>query len=196
MKIFFQLLIIIGIAILGSAAFVLSGVYNVSARVPHYRGTSWVLDIVKGRSIAHHASGVAEKAIVEHNGNNGIGVIHYHAMCRRCHGAPGIERDEFAQGLYPSPPDLTTGEEQADWTDKELLWIVSNGLKFTGMPAFGNTHTKEEMMAIIDFVDHVPEMDPEAYQTQLSKMRGEDESDHHHEAHSNDSDEMESGHHQ
>jgi ketosteroid isomerase-like protein len=36
---------------------------------------------------------------------------HYRAMCVDCHGAPGVDRGEFGEGMTP-PPDLTlTGEK-------------------------------------------------------------------------------------
>ena len=45
----------------------------------------------------------------------------------------------MGQGLSPYPPELATVSGEAN--PKELFWIVKNGIKMTGMPAFGVTHT-------------------------------------------------------
>src|SRR5580765_6952376 len=60
-----------------------------------------------------------------------------------CHGAPGVDASEIGEGLNPPAPDLTLPRVQAR-PDGELFWIVSNGIRTTGMPAFGPTHKPEE----------------------------------------------------
>ena len=42
----------------------------------------------------------------------------------------------IGRGLYPKPPDMTAGGTQ-QLTDGELYTIIENGVRFTGMPAFG-----------------------------------------------------------
>ena len=45
--------------------------------------------------------------------------------------------------------------------DGELYWIVSNGIRMTGMPAFSSTHTSDEIWKIVAFVRHMPELTEE-----------------------------------
>jgi hypothetical protein len=40
---------------------------------------------------------------------------------------------------------LSLKSVQQEWSDGELYWIFKNGLKMTGMPAFGATHGEEEL---------------------------------------------------
>lgn len=84
------------------------------------------------------------------------GTTHFRDMCLLCHGAPGIEPYEFAEGLNPNPPELST--VLSDWTDGELFWLTKHGIRLTGMPAFGTTHTDEELWSIVAFVRHLPDL--------------------------------------
>ncbi|MGZ5427164.1 MAG: c-type cytochrome, partial [Thermoanaerobaculia bacterium] len=88
------------------------------------------------------------------------GLRHYRAMCVTCHGAPGIDASEIGEGLNPPAPDLTLPRVQGR-TDGELFWLVQNGLRMTGMPAFGPTHPEEEIWKIVAFMRHLPELTPE-----------------------------------
>jgi mono/diheme cytochrome c family protein len=145
----------------GAVAFVWSGAYNVSARVPHLGITVWLLQTVRNRSISAHSKGLSVPPLND-RGYIELGLHHFHPMCRLCHGAPGYSREEFAQGLYPAPPDLVSGQVQG-LKNSELYWIVDNGLKMTGMPAFGVTHSEKEMWAIVAFLRRLPKLNPQGY---------------------------------
>lgn len=84
------------------------------------------------------------------------GMTHFRGTCLLCHGAPGIEPQEFAQGLNPDPPELST--VLGDWSDGELFWLTKRGIRMTGMPAFGPTHSDEDVWRIVAFVRHLPEL--------------------------------------
>lgn len=152
---------IAGFVIIGVVIFVLSGIYNIAATAPHWPITLFVLQVVRDRSIAAHSSGVQlpdlrDSKLVVH------GVEHFHEMCRLCHGAPGYSRQEFAEGLYPSPPNPASAEVQAK-SDAELYWIIENGVKMTGMPAFGPTHNRELIAGILALVRRLPKLSPDEY---------------------------------
>jgi mono/diheme cytochrome c family protein len=71
-------------------------------------------------------------------------------MCVGCHGAPGKDPSEIGNGLRPRPPDLAKAALQLD--KGELFWIVKNGIKMAGMPAFGATHRDRTIWNIVGFV--------------------------------------------
>jgi mono/diheme cytochrome c family protein len=106
------------------------------------------------------------------------GLAHYRENCVVCHGAPGVDEGEIGQGLNPTPPDLTLPRVQ-DRPDGELFWIVGNGIRTTGMPAFSPTHKPEEIWKIVAFVRHLPELS-DAEQKEL-KAGGEAAEEHHRE---------------
>ena len=139
MKILFVLFIIVGLLIAAIAAFVWTGSYNVAASVPHWKITHWFLEKVREQSISAHS----RKIVVPSLNNPKLvetGFKNYHEMCRLCHGAPGYSRTEIAKGLYPGPPDLTKRDEER-LSDAKVYWVIKNGIKMTGMPAFGPTHS-------------------------------------------------------
>ncbi len=145
----------------GVTAYFWLGSYNVAATEPHWKITHWVLEEVRDRSISAHSRGIisppsSDPKLIQ------IGFTHFHAMCRLCHGAPGFTRMEFALGLYPDPPPLSSGDTQSEG-EAELFWIVKNGLKMTGMPAFGPTHSTEELWGIVSFLRRLPKLNPEEY---------------------------------
>ena len=137
-----------------------SGVYNVSAAYPDRALVSWVMGTTMDHSVARHAAGITippldDPAMVR------LGFQHYREMCVACHGAPGVEIAEVGQGLNPDPPELV--ESVGEWKPNELFWITKNGVRMTGMPAWGVTHSDEKIWAIVGFMQGLPKLDPDAY---------------------------------
>jgi mono/diheme cytochrome c family protein len=146
--------------VVGVVAFVSLGAYNVAATEPHTRLTHWFLHTAMERSVGARADEVPSPPPVD-SGTLQHGFEEYHAMCVACHGAPGIERSELGKGLNPEPPDLA--EESAEWTDRELFWITKHGIKLTGMPAFGVTHSDQELWGIVAFLRRLQYMSADEY---------------------------------
>src|SRR5574340_587472 len=113
-------------------AVVYSGLYNVSARYPDRAAVDWLLGTTMDRSVARHAKGITAPPL-DDPAQVRLGFQHYRGMCVECHGRPGVEASELAQGLNPSPPALV--ESAGDWQPSELFWITQNGVRMTGMPA-------------------------------------------------------------
>jgi mono/diheme cytochrome c family protein len=101
---------------------------------------------------------------------------HYVENCLPCHGAPGVKPAEFAEGMNPKPPEID-GPLQG-YTDAQLFWVIKNGIRATGMPAFGVNHKDEEIAAIAAFVRHTPRLTPEERKELAATAPHED---HHHE---------------
>jgi mono/diheme cytochrome c family protein len=64
------------------------------------------------------------------------GLEHWADHCTVCHANNGSGETEMGQGLYPRPPDMRQPLTQ-ELTDGELFYIIENGVKLTGMPAWG-----------------------------------------------------------
>jgi cytochrome c553 len=62
---------------------------------------------------------------------------HFADHCAACHANDGSGRTEMGQNLYPRAPDMRLPATQ-DLTDGELYWIIENGIRLTGMPAWGS----------------------------------------------------------
>lgn len=157
---------VIILILLGGTIFVWSGVYNVAANVPHYKLTFWLLDEARGRSVAFHSKDLVPPSLEDPKLVD-LGFPHFHETCRLCHGAPGTTRLEFADGLYPSPPSLSSDDVQGDLHNAELFWVVKHGLKMTGMPSFGQTHTDEQLWGIVAFLRRLPNLSSKDYEAMV-----------------------------
>jgi len=150
------------VALVGIGLAVLySGVYNVAATYPDRGLMAWTMTTTMDRSVARHARGLKvppldDPAMVR------LGFQHFREMCVGCHGAPGVEISEMGQGLNPKAPSLV--ETVGDWKPEELFWLTKNGVRMTGMPAWGVSHTDEQIWAVVAFLRGLPKLTPEAYQ--------------------------------
>ncbi len=155
---------------LGAAAFFLSGTFNVAATVHPGKLEKKAAGLVLDRSVAHRAPKTSNPVVPSPEALR-TGLEHYRGMCVTCHGAPGVDASEIGVGLSPPAPDLTLARVQAR-TDGELFWLVSHGIRMTGMPAFGPTHENEEIWKIVAFLRHLPEITAEE-ERQLRAAGGE-----------------------
>ena len=171
MKYFVGAVSVIVLLIVGYLIFIYSGMYNISAMDHHDKLTLWMMNTVRENSIKNNAEDDIKMPNLSDTSLVSMGFDHYKEMCVGCHGAPGIEQSELAQGLYPNPPMLT--KVVNNWTPQQLFWITKNGLKMTGMPAFGLTHTDEMIWAIVAFTKKLPTLTKEQYQVLDNETKGE-----------------------
>jgi mono/diheme cytochrome c family protein len=150
--------VVLAVAALG---FVYSGLYDVSAARPDQGLIAWALAATQERSVHRRAEAIEVPPLSDPQTVR-TGLVHYHEMCVTCHAAPGISASEIGQGLHPYPPELAG--EAAEESPAEMFWIIKHGIKMTGMPAFGPTHSDEELWAIVAFLKQLPKMSPEEYQ--------------------------------
>src|SRR5574338_1666738 len=122
------------ILIAGYLVFIYSGFYNISTKDPHDAVTLWMMNTVKDNSIKHNADVDIKSPDLSDSSLIKMGFMHYREMCTGCHGGPGIKPNEIGEGLYPKAPELA--KVVKNWTPQQLFWIIKNGLKMTGMPAF------------------------------------------------------------
>jgi mono/diheme cytochrome c family protein len=90
-------------------------------------------------------------------------MAHFADHCASCHGNDGRGATAIGRGLYPKPPDMTEAATQ-QLTDGELYYIIENGVRFTGMPAFGDGTggvTNKESWDLVTFIRHLPSFSAE-----------------------------------
>lgn len=163
-------IIIIGlIVVIGGYFYISGGYYNISATVPHTEMTLEMLEKTMDSSVKRHAAETAMKEITISDSLRGFN--HYNAMCVDCHGAPGTGRSEFGRGLYPKGPTLIGIEN--DWNDRELFWIIKNGIKMSGMPSFGKTHSDEQIWEIVAFTKNLSALSPRDYEHLVDSLGNE-----------------------
>jgi len=90
------------------------------------------------------------------------GMAHFADHCAVCHGNDGSGDTEMGRGLYPRAPDMRLAATQ-DLSDGELFYIIENGVRLTGMPAW-STGTKEGETSswhLVHFIRHLPKLSDE-----------------------------------
>ena len=146
----------------GSLIVIATGAYNVAATSPHSQLVEWVLGATADRSVEVRAARLKPpEAALTAKGRAGF--EDFERLCVICHGAPGVEATEIAKGLYPLPPELSKATD--DLSMAEVYWIISNGIKDTGMPAFQASHKEEELWLIASFVKRLAGMSAKDYQS-------------------------------
>jgi predicted CXXCH cytochrome family protein len=68
---------------------------------------------------------------------------HFIARCAICHANDGTGQSKIGRNLYPKVPDLRLPRTQ-NLTDGQIHYIIRNGVRLTGMPAWGNPHDEQE----------------------------------------------------
>ncbi|WEJ13255.1 c-type cytochrome (plasmid) [Sinorhizobium sp. M103] len=133
--------------------FVWSGVYNVAASKDHLRITTWILTLIRERSIANRSFTI-EVPPLDDDGMIRLGASHFEGACVACHNRPGEEINPIVSGMLPPPPDLMDiGKRRPP---EEIFWIVKHGLEYTGMPAWPNTRRDDEVWAVTAFLASLP----------------------------------------
>jgi mono/diheme cytochrome c family protein len=87
------------------------------------------------------------------------GMAHFADHCASCHGNDGGADTTMARGLYPKVPDMRVAETQG-LSDGELFYIIENGVRLTGMPAWGTGKSSGESASwmLVHFIRHLPEL--------------------------------------
>jgi len=91
---------------------------------------------------------------------------HFADHCATCHANDGSGDTAIGKGLSPRPPDMRAAATQS-LTDGELYYAIHNGIRFTGMPAFGDDtqgSTDVDSWKLVHFIRHLPQLTDEEKQ--------------------------------
>jgi mono/diheme cytochrome c family protein len=85
---------------------------------------------------------------------------HFADHCAVCHGNDGSGNTEIGQNLYPKAPDMRLSATQS-LSDGEIYFIIHNGIRLSGMPAWGNASDGDhdhDSWALVHFIRHLPQL--------------------------------------
>jgi mono/diheme cytochrome c family protein len=87
---------------------------------------------------------------------------HWADHCASCHANDGSGDTVIGKNLYPPAPDMRLPDTQ-QLTDGELFYIIQNGIRLTGMPAWGNgtAQDEEDSWKLVHFIRHLPQVTSE-----------------------------------
>jgi mono/diheme cytochrome c family protein len=84
---------------------------------------------------------------------------HYADHCAACHANDGSGGTQMGRSFYPKVPDMRSAGTQA-LSDGELFSIIEDGIRLTGMPAWG-TGTPEgerDSWGLVHFIRRLPSL--------------------------------------
>ena len=158
------------VGVIGAAAFVYSGTYGMGADDPHTPPVHALLETLRNRSIAAHASDLQvpnlndEQLILK-------GAGQYAAMCTQCHLTPAMKNSEIRPGLYPQPPNLS----QVRIDPKEAFWAIKHGIKMSAMPAWGASHDDATIWSMVAFLEKLPDLTAAQYRDIVARAPPDDD---------------------
>ena len=83
---------------------------------------------------------------------------HWADHCAGCHANDGSGQLEMGKRMYPPAPDMRK-EPTQKMSDGELFFIIENGIRFSGMPAWGGSEAGEQdSWKLVHFIRHLPAM--------------------------------------
>jgi mono/diheme cytochrome c family protein len=85
---------------------------------------------------------------------------HFADHCASCHGNDGSGNTEIGRNLYPPAPDMRLPVTQ-QLSDGEIYYIIHNGVRWTGMPAWGETGDDPDSWKLVLFLRHLPKLTPD-----------------------------------
>src|SRR5271168_79070 len=164
------LILILLVALAGAAVAIVASVLHSGLSA---RATPSALEVALARSARHLSIPAGARAT--HNPMAATtqslheARLHFADHCSICHANDGSGDTMAGRGLYPKPPDLRQPRTQ-NLSDGELFWIIENGVRFTGMPAFGGTHdSQNDSWKLVLFIRHLPQLAPEE-RMEMEKM--------------------------
>lgn len=84
---------------------------------------------------------------------------HFADHCAGCHANNGSGDTMIGRNLYPKSPDMRDTKTQS-LTDGELFYIITNGIRLSGMPAWGSGEPDDVhgSWALVHFIRHLPKI--------------------------------------
>jgi mono/diheme cytochrome c family protein len=84
---------------------------------------------------------------------------HFADHCAQCHANDGSGQTEMGQNLYPRVPDMRRDATQR-LSDGQIFYIIKNGVRLTGMPAWGGEQEEQDNWKLVHFIRHLPKITP------------------------------------
>src|SRR5260370_259632 len=79
--------------------------------------------------------------------------------CATCQSNDGSGKTQIGQNLYPKTPDMRLPDTQ-NLTDGEIYYVIHNGIRLTGMPAWGMEEKDDDSWKLVVFIRHLPQVTP------------------------------------
>ena len=147
---------LIVIIVLVAGAWTAFSLFNLSAQPEPTAAETYFATKAKHMMVHRAAARAAiPPAPVDAKASAEQGDMYFGVDCSMCHGATGRKPTDNGRWMYPRAIDLGSAETQS-YSDRELFWIVKNGIRLSGMPAFGKMETDEHIWNLVEYIRMLP----------------------------------------
>jgi mono/diheme cytochrome c family protein len=97
------------------------------------------------------------------------GMAHWADHCATCHANNGSGDTMYGNTMYPRPPDMRKKETQ-EVSDGELYYTIKNGIRLSGMPAFGDPGDDDlDSWKLVAFIRRLPSL-PDQEEMEMERL--------------------------
>jgi len=151
-------------------ALVLSGIiFDTSATQPDSKAFAWGVHFTMKNSVRRRARAEFPRLPLD-RATLLAGAREYENHCIACHGGPGVARAPWVSAMLPTPPYLLGSPSR--WSHAELYHVVHDGVKMTGMPAWGEVKSDRQVAQIVALLEAMPKMTPGQFDQLMQQARG------------------------
>jgi len=152
------LLLMVLVIVLGAAAVLYVSTTGLSARGQPGAIETLIARKVRDLAVARQARDLVNPIAASPDAI-ADGLAHFADHCAVCHANDGSGNTEIGRNLYPRSPDMRLTPTQR-LSDGELFWIIENGIRFTGMPAWstGDRAGQEASWRLVHFIRYLPKL--------------------------------------
>ena len=154
------ILVAIAVAVAGVYLFVRSGALPAGQDVKPGSLERWAAKTSLRATIQRQTSGLTDP-LPASDENLAAGIPLYVTHCQICHGGPDARPSVIARGLSPAAPQLAKDGVEDD-PEPTTYWKITHGIRFTGMPAFGQTLSQKEIWQVTQFLKRMDALSPAA----------------------------------
>lgn len=154
------ILVTIALVFAGAYLFIIGGALPVGQDVIPGKLEKWIAKTALRAAISRQTTGLTDP-LPPTDANLVAGIAVYVAHCQVCHGGPEGTASLIAKGLTPNPPQLAKHGVKDD-PEATTHWKITHGIRFTGMPAFGQTLSDREIWQTTLFLKRIDSLPPGA----------------------------------
>jgi mono/diheme cytochrome c family protein len=151
------MLFVIAVLVIGAAGLALLGFIPTRANTPPPEMERHLAMSALDNAVERHAPRV-NNPVPPSDENLISGMKLYSMQCAMCHGDLDRKPSTFETSFYPPAPNLVLHPpDDPEW---HLYYVIHNGIRYTGMPAWDKTIAETDMWKITAFLSHMKKLPP------------------------------------
>ena len=157
MRVLMGCVITLSLIAVGAYAFVDLGLFNFRAdQTPSKFEQKYAMQALDASTKRHAPD--TKNPIVATDANLLEALKLYKANCAGCHGDPADPKPLFGSSFYPPVPRFM--EDAPDMPENENFYIIKHGIRFTGMPGWGNIFSDDQIWTLAAFLSQMGSLPP------------------------------------